>query len=83
MWDIRTSGCIHVFDQHDTHAGSSSRQSRQGSLPPAALCIESHILFVLMHLINPISEKGSFKRHQAGCWENWPMQSERTLMLEV
>ncbi len=37
MWDIRTSGCIHVFDQHDTHAGSSSRQSRQANLPPAAL----------------------------------------------
>ena len=39
MWDIRTSGCIHVFDQHDTHAGSSSRQSRQALHPgmPASL----------------------------------------------
>ncbi|CAK0762328.1 hypothetical protein CVIRNUC_002946 [Coccomyxa viridis] len=27
LWDIRTSGCIHVFDQHDTNAASSTRQT--------------------------------------------------------
>ncbi|EIE20903.1 WD40 repeat-like protein [Coccomyxa subellipsoidea C-169] len=28
LWDIRTSGCVHNFDQHDTHVGPRSSASR-------------------------------------------------------
>ncbi|KAK9909422.1 hypothetical protein WJX75_002005 [Coccomyxa subellipsoidea] len=29
LWDIRTSGCVHNFDQHDTHVGLRSQATRQ------------------------------------------------------
>ena len=31
LWDIRTSGCVHIFDQHDTRSGARSGPARRAA----------------------------------------------------
>ena len=61
LWDIRTSGCIHVFDQHDTNAASSIRQDWSAPHPLVTSHIARWVEIVMeapyvLHICGPLDD---------------------------